>query len=98
MLVGHYDLPVNSSIVQDLLPLLHRVMNQRPYEIGQNGSKSYSPTAGALDNYKDIVSYMRSDWTEQQRERYLVFGPTQWANYTVQLLQIYQASASNQQR
>jgi hypothetical protein len=103
---GAADLPLECSLVQDLLPALHsRAWKQR------NGRDGYtfvvskaqevrhrrrSTPARALLLIDSHVCLQR--WTEAEAEQYFVFGAEEWARHTMELLSIYQRTTNERQR
>ncbi|ELR21567.1 uncharacterized protein ACA1_227370 [Acanthamoeba castellanii str. Neff] len=80
---GAADLPLESSLVQELLPALH--------------SRAWKPRNGR-EGYSLFVSKAQQSWTEEEREHHFVFGAQEWARHLMELLRIYQRSTNDRQR
>jgi hypothetical protein len=87
------SLPVDSRFVQRFLPLLQQQVLRRSSSEAMGFIVSYArPSARPEDPWHP------SRLPEKEREKFLVFGPEQWASYTVELLLLYRSSVRPEQR
>ena len=86
------NLPIQSAFVQEFLPLLHRLVCKRQSSIAVNYIITHarsSEVGGAWHS---------SQISNIEKEKYLIFGPQEWAAYTVELLKVYRDSTRPEQR
>ena len=86
------NLPIQSAFVQEFLPLLHRQVCKRQSSIAVNYIITHARSTEVGG------AWHSSQISEAEREKYLVFGPHEWAAHTVELLKIYRDSTRPEQR
>jgi hypothetical protein len=86
------NLPIQSAFVQEFLPLLHRQVCKRQSSIAVNYIITHARSTEVGG------AWHSSQITDSEKEKYLIFGPQEWAAHTVELLKIYRDSTRPEQR
>ena len=97
------SLPIDSSIVQELIPQLHSKLAKLPGDKGWNHVVTVLPAGSALRSFGSSNSMSRSSSSSSLRgagrgghgkrgvdcEQLLVFGCDEWSRYTMELLKVF---------
>ena len=87
------NLPLESNFVRQLLPLVHRSICKRPSSVVMNYIITHARSTIEPDG-----PWAKSKMTQEEKELYIIFGPEEWAQYTVELVKIYQQATTPEQR
>jgi hypothetical protein len=92
---GRMNLPIESQFIQAFLPQLHRLIGKKEAAIAFHYIVTHArPTGTDLDP----GPWHHTQISPEERANFLIFGPEEWAKYTIELLRIYRNATKPEER